>query len=149
MGTIIAILFTAWIVSIAIRTANERRIRRQFRENDTRWERQYTWNAEQEAINRKQAEKNEKFEAQLRKQKYLLAQATSDIDNLAWKIEEAQKYSEYLETERSKCAPGGKEYFKWQNKLSTNDDKIYRLTKAMNKAQFVKAEAELKLREVA
>ena len=110
---------------------------------------QEKWNAKQEEINRKQEEKNAKFEAQLRKHEFLLEQAASDIDNIAWKIEEAQEYSKYLETERSKCIPGGKEYFKWQNKLSANDDKIYRLTKAMNKAQFTKAEAERKLKEVA
>lgn len=177
MTIIITIVLAAWITSAIIRSADSKRKAKQIANISTRqskaeseWKRvieeekantarivelekqnyeRMKWEWKQEELNRKFETQIAKHEEQLRKHEFLLQQMVSDIDNLAWRIEEAQKYSVYLESERDKCIPGGKEYFKWQNKLSTNDDKIYRLTKQMNKAQFAKAEAERKLKEVA
>ena len=93
----------------------------------------------------RQAKQLEKHEEQLSKMQFQLDQACEDIDNILYKIEELQHYSEFLQEQRDKCTSNSAEYFKWQNKLSTVDDKIYRLTKQKNKAMFVKEQAQRKL----
>lgn len=97
----------------------------------------------------KELEKHEqqlqKHEEMLQKMQFQLDQACEDIDNILYKIDELQKYSEYLQDQRDKCVENGAEYFKWQNKLSTVDDKIYRLNKQKAKATFLKEQAQRKL----
>ena len=97
----------------------------------------------------KQLEKHEqqlqKHEEMLQKMQFQLDQACEDIDNILYRIDELQKYSEYLQDQRDKCVENGAEYFKWQNKLSTVDDKIYRLNKQKAKATFLKEQAQRKL----
>ena len=118
--------------------ALEQQAMRREREEAEAWRKQLAWDAKQEEINRKNEERFAKIE-------YTLQRCTEDIEHLNYKIEECQAYSEYLESERDKCSYGSGEYFKWQNKLSANDDKIYRLTKQMDKALFQKQQAEKKL----
>lgn len=93
----------------------------------------------------RQAEQLAKHEQQIAKLTFQIEQATEDINNILYKIEELQTYSEYLEDQKSRCVPGSAEYFKWQNKVSSLDDKIYRLNKQKAKAEFTKATAESKL----
>ena len=97
----------------------------------------------------KELEKHEqqlqKHEEMLQKMQFQLDQACEDIDNILYKIDELQKYSEYLQDQRDKCVENGAEYFKWQNKLSAVDDKIYRLNKQRAKAVFQKEQAQRKL----
>ena len=89
----------------------------------------------------------QKHEEKINKLMYTAQQAQEDMENCAYRIEELQAYEKYLELERDACVHGGKEYFKWQNKVAQVDDKIYRLTKQMNKAKFVLAESNRKLEE--
>ena len=87
----------------------------------------------------------QKHEEMLQKMQFQLDQACEDIENILYRIDELQKYSEYLQDQRDKCVENGAEYFKWQNKLSTVDDKIYRLNKQKAKATFLKEQAQRKL----
>lgn len=92
--------------------------------------------ARQAAEQQRQAELLRKHEQRISQLEFKVSQAQDDIDNLAYRIEQAQEYSIYLERERDACVPGSKEYFKWHNKVMAQDDKIYRMTKQMNKAQY-------------
>lgn len=104
--------------------------------------------AEQERLAKeqeKQAAQLAKHEEQIAKMQFQLDTATEDIENLLARIEEQQRYAEYLEEQRDKCAEGSAEYFKWQKKLSVVDDKIYRLNKQRSKAMFLQEQAKAKL----
>ena len=90
----------------------------------------------------RQAELLRKHEQRISQLEFTVSQAQDDIDNLAYRIEQAQEYSIYLERERDACVTGSKEYFKWHNKLMAQDDKIYRMTKQMNKAQYERDNAQ-------
>ena len=117
------------------------------------------WQQRQDKINRQAAQDREKLrkeqerqaaqlakhEEQIRKAEFVLNQTREDIDNILYKMEEAQQYSMFLEEQRDKCVPGSAEYFKWQNKLSANDDKIYKLDTKRRKAAFQQSEAQRKL----
>lgn len=177
MSLVITIVLFGWLTSALIRSADkkaqakrnarivaeQKRQRdelRQQREDAKEWARQQV-EMQREQIRlakeqERQARELEKHEAVLRKHEeqinkltYNAQQAQEDIDNLAYRIEELQKYEKYLELERDACVPGGKEYFKWQNKVAQVDDKIYRMTKQMNKAKFVLVESKRKMEEVA
>lgn len=93
----------------------------------------------------KQAKINAKYEEQMEKLSATIAQANEDIDNLKYRIEEKQKYSKFLQDKRDACSLESEEYFKWNNKLATVDDQIYRMNKQMNKAYAVRDAAERKL----
>ena len=177
MSAVICIVLISWFASALIRSSEakkhakrEARIReeqrrqkeevRQQREDAKEWARQQVEMqreqirlAKEQERQAKELERHEawlvKHEDQINKLTFNAEQAQNDIDNVAYKIEELQKYAKYLELERDACIPGGKEYFKWQNKVTQVDDKIYRLTKQMNKAKFVLAESKRKLDEVA
>lgn len=98
--------------------------------------------ARQAAEQQRQAELLRKHEQRISQLEFKVSQAQDDIDNLTYRIEQAQEYSIYLERERDACVIGSKEYFKWQNKVMAQDDKIYRMTKQMNKAQFERDNAQ-------
>jgi len=98
--------------------------------------------ARQAAEQQRQAELLRKHEERISQLEFKVSQAQDDIDNLAYRIEQAQEYSIYLERERDACVIGSKEYFKWHNKVMAQDDKIYRMTKQMNKAQFERDNAQ-------
>lgn len=177
MTAVICIVLISWFVSALIRSSEAKKQAkrmakikaeqtrqkeelRQQREDAKEWARQQV-EMQREQIRlakeqERQARELEKHEAVLRKHEeqinkltYNAQQAQEDIDNLAYRIEELQKYEKYLELERDACVPGGKEYFKWQNKVAQIDDKIYRMTKQMNKAKFVLVESKRKMEEVA
>jgi len=93
----------------------------------------------------KQAEVLRKHEEQIRKMELQLEQAQEDIDNILYQKEEQQKYSEFLQEQRDKCVPNSAEFFKWQNKLTVVDQKVYRLDKQMRTAMFKKEQAERQL----
>ncbi len=96
----------------------------------------------QAAEQQRQAELLRKHEQRISQLEFTVSQAQDDIDNIAYRIEQAQEYSIYLERERDACVIGSKEYFKWQNKVMAQDDKIYRMTKQMNKAQYERDNAQ-------
>ncbi len=93
----------------------------------------------------KQAAQLAKHEEQIAKMQFQLDTATEDIENLLARVDEQQRYAEYLEEQRNKCAEGSAEYFKWQKKLSVVDDKIYRLNKQRSKAMFLQEQAKARL----
>ena len=97
----------------------------------------------------RQAELLRKHEQRISQLEFTVSQAQDDIDNLAYRIEQAQEYSIYLERERDACVIGSKEYFKWHNKVMAQDDKIYRMTKQMNKAQYVRDNAQRQIDDAA
>ena len=177
MSLVITVVLIGWFASALIRSSEakkqakrEARIReeqrrqkeelRQQREDAREWARQQVEIqreqmrlAKEQERQAKELEKHEallrKHEAEINKLKFNAEQAQEDMENLAYRIEELQKYEKYLELERDACVPGGKEYFKWQNKVAQVDDKIYRMTKQMNKAKFVLVESKRKMEEVA
>ena len=153
--TLVCMIYGVSALIKAIKRAAEQR-----RAAQAAYERQLAaFEREQMKIRREQekhAAQLAKHNAQIAKQRQIAAeqaakfsnqlmQAQEDIDNLAYRIEEAQKYSEFLENESDKCSVGGAEYFKWQNKLSANDNKIYNLNRRMNVATDKKRQAEMKL----
>ena len=149
MTALIITLLIAWIASAAVRTARDRHTRKQFRENNIRWEQQYAWNAKQEAVNRKQAEINRKTEERLRKAEFTLSQAIGDIEFQKDRLAQLDAQRDYLMLLQSGTVPGGKEHTKYQTKIMTIDNQIHATENKLGKAEFNKAEAERKLREVA
>ena len=139
---IITAVIILWIGSATVRTINDRRARRQFRENNARWQQQYAWNAKQEEINRKTDERLHKVE-------FALAQAVSDISFLRDRLAQLDAQRDYYMLQQSGTVPGGKEHTKWQNKIMVIDNQIHTTENKLSKAEFNKAEAERKLREVA
>ena len=103
----------------------------------------------QEEENRKMNEKVDREISKMAKKIRLLEdkidQANEDINYFASQIENLKTYSEYLEEERSKCNFGSGEWHKWNNKMLTNDSKIYTFQTRMNKAQSAKREAEIEM----
>ena len=93
----------------------------------------------------KQARELEKQRQQIDKLTFTIEQAQEDIEHLQGKLEELKDRDEFLRHQRDMCLPSGKEYWKWQDKISANDDKCARLQKQLNKAYFNKAEAEKKM----
>jgi len=81
-------------------------------------------------------------EAKLEEQMY---RAQLDIDQLTIKIDELGAYGKFLMEQRDKCTKGSAEYWKWQNKLSVVDDKVYRLNAQRSKASFARRQAEQRL----
>lgn len=103
---------------------------------------------EQERISKeqeKQAELLRKHDEQIAKLEEQMERAREDIDNITYKISEQQKYAQYLEEQRDKCTAGSAEYWKWQNRLTSVDDRIYRLDKQRSKAMFARKQAEQRL----
>lgn len=166
MTTILIIVGIAFVLSEIGKGAKAKRIKREqesIRAEQSRikeeQKRQREW-AKQEtarriAIEREQiAQRKEqeriakevaKHEEQIAKMQYQLDTATEDIYNILQKIEEQQKYAKYLMEQRDKYDDGSADYFKWQNKLSVVDDKIYRLYKQRSKAAFLQEQAQRKL----
>lgn len=103
---------------------------------------QEKWNAKQEEINRKTDER-------LRKVEFALAQAVSDISFLRDRLAQLDAQRDYYMLQQSGTVPGGKEHTKWQNKIMVIDNQIHTTENKLSKAEFNKAEAERKLREVA
>ena len=103
----------------------------------------------QEEENRKMNEKVDreisKMEKKIRLLEDKIDQANEDINYFAFQIESLKTYSEYLEEERGKCNFGSGEWHKWNNKMLTNDSKIYTFQTRMNKAQSAKREAEIEM----
>ena len=170
MSAVICIVLISWFASALIRSSEAKKQAkrmakikaeqnrqkaelREQREEAKEWARQQVEIQREQIRQARELEKHEallrKHEAEINKLKFNAEQAQNDIDNVAYKIEELQKYAKYLELERDACIPGGKEYFKWQNKVAQVDDKIYRMTKQMNKAKFVLVESKRKMEEVA
>ena len=81
----------------------------------------------------------------IEKAEYQMNQAQEDIENIAWRLGEQQRYATFLQEQRDKCQDGSAEYFKWQSKLSVVDDKIYRLDKQRRAAYFKLEQAQRKL----
>ena len=75
-----------------------------------------------------------KKQAAAAKKQAQIEQAAEDIEQYQNQIAALQKYSEYLELERSGCVYGSKSWHKWNNKVIANDNRIYNLTKRMNRA---------------
>ena len=98
----------------------------------------------EERISRNTADIQKQNE-QIYKMENRLAQAEEDINYFTCQIENLHKFAEFLEEQRAKCAPGTAEWHKWNNKLLTNDGKIYSFTTRMNKARFAADEARRKL----
>ena len=110
---------------------------------------QEKWNAKQEKINRKQAEINRKTDERLHKVEFTLAQAVSDIEFLRDRLAQLDAQRDYYMLQQSGTVPGGKEHTKWQNKIMVIDNQIHTTENKLSKAEFNKAEAERKLKEVA
>ena len=87
----------------------------------------------------------QRLNEQIAKLEEQMERAREDIDNITYKIEEQQKYAHYLEEQRDKCTAGSAEYWKWQNRLTSVDDRIYRLDKQRSKAMFARKQAEQRL----
>ena len=68
-----------------------------------------------------------------------------DIETILWKIEEQQQKSKFLQEQRDKCSVGSEEYFKWQDKLTVVDDKVWKLDKQRKRAEYMVEEAKRKL----
>lgn len=118
------------------------------KEQDRQWKEQLRLWREQE----RQAAEIKRHDAEIAKHDDAIAklqfqydQSVSKIESIDWKLEELQKKAKYLELERDSAVYGGKEYWKWQDKISTVDDKIQRLNEQKAKAQFVIAEAQRKM----
>ena len=92
----------------------------------------------QDKEQRRQAEQLAKHERRIADLEFRMNQAEEDVDNLAWRIEEQQKYSVYLQEQRDKCISGSPEYFKWQNRLTMIDNRIYQLDKQRKKAEHIR-----------
>lgn len=103
---------------------------------------QEKWNAKQEEINRKTDERLHKVE-------FALEQAVSDISFLRDRLAQLDAQRDYYMLQQSGTVPGGKEHTKWQNKIMVIDNQIHTTENKLSKAEFNKAEAERKLREVA
>lgn len=103
---------------------------------------QEKWNAKQEEINRKTDERLHKVE-------FTLAQAVSDIEFLRDRLAQLDAQRDYYMLQQSGTVPGGKEHTKWQNKIMVIDNQIHTTENKLSKAEFNKAEAERKLKEVA
>ncbi len=175
--TLILIIFCIWIASALVRTADKRSREKQYtaarnrersfdyrlREAEIETKRimaeskaeteriialekarieQEKWNAKQEEINRKTDER-------LRKVEFALAQAVSDIEFLRDRLAQLYAQRDYYMLQQSGTVPGGKEHTKWQNKIMVIDNQIHTTENKLSKAEFNKAEAERKLKEVA
>lgn len=93
----------------------------------------------------RQAELLRKHDEQIAKLEEQMYRAKLDIDQLTIKIDELGAYGKFLMEQRDKCTKGSAEYWKWQNKLSVVDDKVYRLNAQRSKASFAKKQAETRL----
>ena len=93
----------------------------------------------------KQAEILRKHDEQIAKLEEQMYRAQLDIDQLTIKIDELGAYGKFLMEQRDKCTKGSAEYWKWQNKLSVVDDKVYRLNAQRSKASFARRQAEQRL----
>lgn len=82
---------------------------------------------------------------QIAKLKEQMYRAQQDVAQLTIKIDELGAYGKFLMEQRDKCTKGSAEYWKWQNKLSVVDDKVYRLNKQRSKASFAGKQAEQRL----
>lgn len=141
--SIIAIIGVIWLASVLNKAVKRQRAKQAALEKQMAIERevQRKINERLEKEQERQQREQERQAAQLAKHekriadlKYRIEQAEEDIDNLAWRIEEQQKYSVFLQEQRDKCSFGSPEYFKWQNKLTVVDNKVYQLDKQMRKA---------------
>ena len=100
---------------------------------------------ENRKINEKVDREISKMEKKIRLLEDKIDQANEDINYFASQIENLKTYSKYLEEERSKCSFGSGEWHKCNNKMLTNDGKIYTFQTRMNKAQSAKREAEIEM----
>lgn len=100
---------------------------------------------ENRKINEKVDREISKMEKKIRLLEDKIDQANEDINYFASQIENLKTYSEYLEEQRSKSPEGSGEWHKWNNKMLTNDGKIYTFQTRMNKAQSAKREAEIEM----
>ena len=174
---IITLVILGWIASAIVRTADRKRsekLRKAANKRTNEWEyrlreaeletkrilaeskaktdriialekakaEQERWNARQEEINRKTDERLHKIE-------FTLAQAVSDIEFLRDRLAQLDAQRDYLMLQQSGTVPGGKEHTKWQTKIMAVDNQIHTTENKLSKAEFNKAEAERKLREVA
>ena len=191
MGTIIAILFTAWIVSALCERNRRKKIEELKREEQIKSDAKIAayrewkvaqakateeWNkaqqfaieerarlialeeeqqkqAEEQARMRGQIEAHQEWlkrhDAEIEKLQNRIGRAEKNIDHLAWQMEQKRAYGDFLEEQKSKCTPGGKEYHGWNNKLTANNDQLHRMEIQMDKALEDKRIAEAKLEEVA
>jgi len=175
--TILTIVLIAWIASAVIRTADSRHKAKQIQSIKTRqskaedeWKRvlaeskaetdrivalekarieQEKWNWKQEELNRKQAEYNVKMSERMHKAEAKLELAISDITFLRDRLAQLDAQRDYIMLQQSGTVPGGKEHTKYQTKIISIDNQIHTTESRLAKAEFAKAEAERKLREVA
>ena len=96
----------------------------------------------QEEINRQQAIINRKNTAKFRKLEAAVDQANDDIDFCKDQMREWMRYGEFLRKERDKCTPGGKEWYKWNNKITENNNKVHSFQKRMNVAVITRDKAQ-------
>lgn len=101
------------------------------------------------AAHAKAIEKHEKqlqkHEEEIHKLNYKLNKAENDIDFLITQLDHFKEYGKYLEIERDACVFGSSNWHKWNNKLNTNDAKVYRLSDQLGRAYEEKQTAIRKL----
>ena len=93
----------------------------------------------------RQAAQLAKHETMLAKQQLIITQATEDIEQIKIKIDSKRRYADFLEEQRDKCSYNSAEFWKWQNKLDAEEEKLYKLDKRRNKAVFDLTQAQKKL----
>lgn len=95
------------------------------------------------------AKEQAKQAEQIRKLTYQVEQAEEDINYLYDQIDSQKRYGAFLLEKRDACAIDGAEWHKWNNKMLTNDSKVYSLQTRMNRAVYKRDDAMQKLEEVA
>ena len=145
---IITIVILSWIASAVVRTASDKRTRKQFRENNTRWEQQYAWNAKQETINEKTAAKLRKHDEEIRKLKQAMLVAEVDIKSANERMSYLYSLLDIAERQQRDAHPGSKSDEKAQRKIMALRNQIATAKKNQIKSKSKYNELKFKMSEL-
>lgn len=145
---VITIVILSWIASAVVRTASDKRTRKQFRENNTRWEQQYAWNAKQETINEKTAAKLRKHDEEIRKLKQAMLVAEVDIKSANERMSYLYSLLDIAEKQQRDAHPGSKSDEKAQRKIMALRNQIATAKKNQIKSKSKYNELKFKMSEL-
>lgn len=93
----------------------------------------------------RQAAQLAKHEEQIAQLEFKVAQAESDIEFLLDRTADLNARMDYLLLQQSATIPGGREFERYQTKIVTLRNQIHTAERQLDRARFVKQQAETKL----